>query len=254
MTKFEFVSAKPGLLVSVRNAEEALAALAGRADVIDVKEPNRGSLGAADRDTLSDIVRVVTGRAPVSAAMGELVEHIESPNGRGTQLRIDGVSLFKIGLANCAGFNDWPDRWRRTVATIASASSTDAAHPVAVVYADWQAAKSPSPREILGVAVEFDCPALLIDTWSKSSGSLFDHWPVAGVQRFLAEARSHDIAIALAGSLTGKSVLEAARLVPDLVAVRAAACDGGRQGTVSETRVRELKNVITTPSRDVPAI
>ena len=39
---------RPGLLVSVRSADEAIAALAGGADVIDVKEPNRGALGAAD--------------------------------------------------------------------------------------------------------------------------------------------------------------------------------------------------------------
>ena len=37
-----------GLLVSVRDAAEAELALAGGADVIDVKEPNRGSLGAAE--------------------------------------------------------------------------------------------------------------------------------------------------------------------------------------------------------------
>ena len=36
-----------GLLVSVRSASEARVALAAGVDVIDVKEPNRGSLGAA---------------------------------------------------------------------------------------------------------------------------------------------------------------------------------------------------------------
>ena len=36
-----------GLLVSVRNVEEALAALEGGASLIDVKEPSRGPLGRA---------------------------------------------------------------------------------------------------------------------------------------------------------------------------------------------------------------
>ena len=40
------------LLVSVRNGQEAEAALAGGAHVIDVKEPARGSLGRADETTL----------------------------------------------------------------------------------------------------------------------------------------------------------------------------------------------------------
>jgi len=35
----------PGLLVSVRSADEVDDALAGGADLIDVKEPSRGALG-----------------------------------------------------------------------------------------------------------------------------------------------------------------------------------------------------------------
>jgi uncharacterized protein (UPF0264 family) len=36
------------LLVSVANAAEARTALEGDADIIDVKDPSRGSLGMAD--------------------------------------------------------------------------------------------------------------------------------------------------------------------------------------------------------------
>src|SRR5690242_18461623 len=60
------------LLVSVRSAAEAQAALTGGASLIDVKEPARGSLGRADAATLTDVLRMVAGRRPVSAALGEL--------------------------------------------------------------------------------------------------------------------------------------------------------------------------------------
>src|SRR5436309_16136851 len=73
-----FAFEKPGLLVSVRSSEEAIAALEGGADIIDVKEPRRGSLGAADPGTVSEIIRVINRRAPVTAAFGELVELSES--------------------------------------------------------------------------------------------------------------------------------------------------------------------------------
>ena len=62
------------LLVSVRDASEALAALAGGADIIDVKEPTRGSLGMADGDAVAGVVEAVGERVPVSAALGELCE------------------------------------------------------------------------------------------------------------------------------------------------------------------------------------
>ena len=62
-----------GLLVSVRSAAEARIALEAGADLIDVKEPRRGALGAADPAVWKDVCRAVAGRVPVSVALGELV-------------------------------------------------------------------------------------------------------------------------------------------------------------------------------------
>src|SRR6476620_4190786 len=115
MIKLKLSNDTPGLLVSVRSAVEALAALAGGADVIDVKEPSQGSLGAADDNTISAVVRAVAGRAPVSAALGELVDLIGSPNGEGARPLVDGVSLFKTGLARCGSLSDWQTHWQRAV-------------------------------------------------------------------------------------------------------------------------------------------
>ena len=58
------------LLVSVRSAAEAEAALSGGASVIDVKEPTRGALGRADDAVIADVVRSPAGRrsAPPSAS------------------------------------------------------------------------------------------------------------------------------------------------------------------------------------------
>jgi (5-formylfuran-3-yl)methyl phosphate synthase len=232
----------PGLLVSVRSAAEALTALEAGADVIDVKEPNRGSLGAADFKTLAEIVQVVEGRSPVTAAMGELVD-INAANSAAPQTKAipSGVSLFKIGLAGCAELPNWQARWRDAVVALRGLAEGSAPQPVAVVYADWQAAHAPPPNDVSHAAVELHCPALLIDTWDKSAGGLFDHWPIDDLQAFLNRARSHDLIIVLAGSLLGESFNLAVQLAPHLVAVRTAACDAGRNGTISAARVRELK-------------
>ena len=238
----------------MRSATEALAALAGGADVIDVKEPHHGSLGAADDAIISAVVQAVAGRAPVSAAFGELIDLTISSNGDGTRALVKGISLFKLGLARCKALNDWQTCWQHVLATMMSNSSKGNEQAVAVVYADWQAAQAPSPHEILSAAIHRCCPALLIDTWDKSAGTLFDHWRPSELQRFIAEVRLHDICLVLAGSLTGQSVITAARLGPDLVAVRTAACEGGRTGTVSEKKVRELKNALATSTRNMAVI
>jgi uncharacterized protein (UPF0264 family) len=113
--------------------------------------------------------------------------------------------------------------------------------PVAVAYADWQLADAPPPDDVLRAAIELGCPALLIDTWDKSSGSLFDHWPRGQLGDYLELPRSRGLIVVLAGSLAGEIIADAAALGPDLVAVRAAACEGGRGGAVSAELVRELK-------------
>ena len=51
------------LLVSVANATEASAALAGGADLIDAKDPLAGALGAVPIAVLAEIHAVVCGSA-----------------------------------------------------------------------------------------------------------------------------------------------------------------------------------------------
>jgi uncharacterized protein (UPF0264 family) len=227
----------PGLLVSVRDATEAIAALAGGADVIDVKEPDRGSLGPADITTIEAVVRAVNGRAAVTAAAGELLD-LPSSNFS----MPDGVALFKIGLAGCRGLSDWLARWKSAVQVL---SNRHPSRPVAVAYADWERADSPEPRHVLSAAVQFGCPALLIDTWDKSGGSLLDHWPASELASFVRKAQSHDLTVVLAGSLVGDSVVAAAQLQSNLIAVRTAACDAGRSSSVSSDRVRALRQTIS---------
>jgi (5-formylfuran-3-yl)methyl phosphate synthase len=243
MTNLEFSFAKPGLLVSVRNSAEALAALSGGADIIDVKEPNRGPLGAADSETISAVVRAVNGRATVTAALGELNDFIAEQTPARARPLPAGVSLFKIGLARCAAIPDWKAHWQQLIDSLDTVSD-EPARPVAVVYADWRAAESPPPESVLRAGIEFRCPALLIDTWKKSNGMLFDHWPAAALNDFLDEARSHNLIVVLAGSLTDHCFATALSLTPDLIAVRGAACDAGRMGTVTADRVRDLKLAI----------
>jgi uncharacterized protein (UPF0264 family) len=235
---------RPGLLVSVRDAREALAALEGGAHVIDVKEPNRGSLGAADSDTIAEVIRAVAGRAPVTAAAGELVDLIHSP----PKPMPDGLSLLKIGLAACRALPDWQSRWTEMIAALWPRPAANN-HAVAVAYADWRTANSPDPHDVLQLAVAMGAPSLLVDTWDKSAGTLFDHWPADDLASFMTTVHSHGIMLVLAGSLTGANVAAAAELQPDLVAIRTAACDSGRGGRVMRDRVAALDRELNAAQR-----
>jgi uncharacterized protein (UPF0264 family) len=246
MTEFAFPFNRPGLLVSVRNAAEALTALSAGADVIDVKDPSRGALGRADTDEIAAVVEAVAGRAPVTAALGELIELAELGTPRTVDAVPLGISLFKIGLAGCRDLKGWPQLWRRLIEQYSGCYDETRAKPVAVVYADWKLAHAPEPDQVLGAAIEIGCPALLIDTWSKASGSALDHWPQESMFPFIQRARKNELRIVLAGSLGAPQIPQAMAFEPDLIAVRGAACEGGRVSAVSHRKVKLLKQLVAS--------
>ena len=53
------------LLISVKNVEETLIALEAGVDIIDLKDPENGALGALDIATSKSILQVISGAAIV---------------------------------------------------------------------------------------------------------------------------------------------------------------------------------------------
>ena len=86
------------LLVSVANAAEARAALAGGADVIDAKNPLAGALGAVSADVMREIHATVAGRRLVTAAIGDAADETAIERAAGTFAGA-GVALVKVGFA-----------------------------------------------------------------------------------------------------------------------------------------------------------
>ncbi len=222
------------LLVSVRNAPEALLAVSGGADLVDVKEPARGPLGAADAATIEAIVGSVAGQRPVSAALGELSDGASLPSSLAGRL-----SFAKFGLAGSQGQPDWQDRWRRAIANLPAG-----VRPVAVVYADHRRARAPDPWAVFSAARELQCAALLVDTFDKSQGSLRDAMDAAALAELVAAARGAGMLSVLAGGMSLGEIAHWRSLSPDYFAVRGAACRGGRQGPLEEARVRRLAEVL----------
>ncbi len=223
----------PHLLVSVRDAAEAAAALAGGADLIDVKDPNRGSLGRADAATIAAVLQSVAGRVPVSAALGELRE---CPRiGVAADLP-DGLSFVKWGLSGLLT-KSWADR-------LDGAGANARLRTVTVAYADWMQADSPRPRDIVVNAVKRKLPAVLLDTFQKNGSMLLDWMSVDEITTLVRTCREAGVKVALAGSLTAAEIDRLRGARPDWFAVRGAACDGGRGGAISERCVRELAELV----------
>lgn len=233
------------LLVSVRSLDEAIDAFEAGADLIDLKEPAAGSLGRVSSVVAIEVARQLGSRVPVSMALGELTgiggkAYLASPAGHSDADGIPaGVCFAKLGLSGCAIIDDWPSRWAAAVARLPASCA-----PVAVIYADWQSARAPSPEAVLAQAVSVGCSALLIDTFSKEAGALFEHLPPSHIARLVKFARLQGLVTVLAGSLTLATAPLALQLHPDYLAVRGAVCEGSRVARLMPAKVRQWKTIV----------
>ncbi len=223
------------LLVSVRSAVEAQAAVAGGASIVDVKEPSQGPLGRAPYSVWRAVRDIVPPSIPVSVALGELTEWCEGEPWDIPRGSWSGVGFCKLGLSHAPP--NWRERWQSLRRRLGESTSPSLAW-VAVVYTDWQSAQAPDPDAVIEAATAMnECRGVLFDTFDKSRGTeIDDNW-----KDRIALVRASGRFVALAGSLDAGAIARLGRLEADIFAVRGAACRGGnRHAAIDPERVARL--------------
>lgn len=225
------------LLVSVADASEARIALEGDADIIDVKDPSRGSLGAADAAVLREIVNVVATARPISAALGDAEDEraVEEAARVAATNRLAYVKLGFAGVADSIAVERLVEAAVRGVRSVSASAGV-----VAVAYADFARAESASPERVIEAAERARAVGVLLDTARKDGGALFDLMDQVLVGRWVRLAHEAALTVALAGSLTAGDLASVRALGADIAGVRGAACEGGRTGRISRERVASL--------------
>jgi uncharacterized protein (UPF0264 family) len=209
------------LLVSVISAEEARRALAGGADIIDVKDPGEGALGAPSPRILSAVVREVGAAAPVSVALGDLpnLPHTAALAARGAAL--SGSDYVKVGLRGV----------RELEAAVALMRAVaDAVQPttavIAAAYGDAESLDPPAlaPRWLPELVGRAGISGALVDTFVKDGRGLYGWLSDSELSDLIARTHRAGASFAVAGQLT----LDQLRRVPaDVVGVRSVVCRGG---------------------------
>lgn len=246
------------LLISVRDADEAGIALAGGCDIIDLKEPHAGSLGACTLEVMQEVIDEVAGRVPVSAACGELVEH-----GDEFQLLKNlplGLQLAKLGPAHClskvVSSAELPQdqlHWTSRLRAGWNALPRDVGR-VAVAYADWRDCFAPNPMDQLEMAAECGCDFFLVDTYRKTR-SILQVQPLDVLAQWMQQATTLGMKTVLAGSLQiGDIPAVTRRFRPDVIAVRGAVCDRNRTGSICLDRVRKLRACLMQVDQEMATI
>lgn len=216
------------LLVSVRDVPEALAAVAGGADLIDLKEPNTGALGALPLHVVREVVQSLcaAGHAhPVSATVGDWP--LDARDAVLEQVRATaacGVDVVKVGIPRGDG------------ATALLAALAGSPAPVVPVFFGDDGLD----EALLALACWLPFPALMLDTADKRTGSLFDRLDAATVRHFITRVQGAGRLAGVAGSLRLAQAELLRELAPDYAGFRGALCEGGRGAALQPQRVHAL--------------
>jgi uncharacterized protein (UPF0264 family) len=216
------------LLASVRTEEEAVLAVGSGADIIDLKEPNAGALGALPLPLIETITaRVRTlGAMPVSATIGDLDDgEIGEMLQRVEATAATGVDFVKVGIARgpraLQALRELADQPARVVPLFLADDGID--------------------LDLVKAACVNGFPIVMVDTTDKRAGSLFDRVSLRTVQQMLAIVGDAGARCGLAGSLRFEHVILLRELRPAIAGFRGAICDGARTGKLVAEKVRSLR-------------
>ncbi|WP_434620804.1 (5-formylfuran-3-yl)methyl phosphate synthase [Azospirillum sp. B2RO_4] len=209
-----------GWLASIADAAEIALILPAAPDILDLKDPAAGALGAWDPEDIAHVVRdmaTMPGRPMLSATIGDQPMRPEAVVPAARLIAATGVDFVKIGFAPDGA----PDRCIDALAPLAK----DGAKLIAVFFADlWPSDPCCLPIDRLA-AVGFH--GAMLDTAGKRKG-LRHHWQDNQLGSFVCCARAHRLLTGLAGSLRVADIPALMALSPDYLGFRGALCGGER--------------------------
>lgn len=211
------------VLISPQNVAEAIVCLSAGAEIVDVKNPDEGSLGANFPWVIHEIKSLVKGRALLSATVGDVPFKPGTISQAALGAVTAGADYVKVGLYGITNAQE-------TYALMAAVKrAADMAKRevtvVACAYADASRIGAISPLDAIIPVKEAGCDGIMIDTAIKDGKSLFAHQDIDALKKFVETARALGLLTALAGSITREHLGQLALIGPDIIGVRGAVCE-----------------------------
>ncbi|HXY87844.1 MAG TPA: (5-formylfuran-3-yl)methyl phosphate synthase [Candidatus Acidoferrales bacterium] len=232
------------ILISPKNEAEAVEAVNGGADIIDVKNPSEGSLGANFPWVIKRIREIVPRSIDISATLGDFPHLPGSASLAALGAAVSGTNYIKIGLLGSKTFDNALFLMENVTKAV---KDYDPLIKVVVAgYADHERANTLDPMILPHIAERSGCDLIMVDTLIKDGKRLFDFMDVKACRSFVERGHAYGLQVALAGSVKKEDVSTLTELGADVVGIRGAACSGGDRfgGTIKAEYVRNLKLLV----------
>ncbi len=216
---------------------------------IDLKNPDAGSLGAADADVARQVAASLSsssysGVRLTSAAAGELRDDPQSS----ALMLAQYFPLVKVGLAGLGGSGQWQAQFQELALQLHQAG----AQLVPVIYADYGQCNAPAPQTILDCVAALEARKidetgsryLLVDTFTKRGERLLDWLDETELTTLMQRASQIGRQTVLAGSLALSDLPKLLKLPMSAIAVRGAVCSGDRRSGLCEQKVQQWLQLV----------
>jgi dihydroneopterin aldolase len=219
------------LLASVRDPGEAEMAIGAGADIVDLKDPRAGALGALAPETIDACIRATGGRVQVSATIGDLPLEGERVRAAVLETAARGVDYVKLGLFSQGDAEHCLE---------GLAPFTPEIRLILVLFAD-----ALPEFDAVGLAARIGAAGVMLDTLGKTGVSLPDLVSPDKLVALVGSARARRLMIGFAGSLGASHVPELLAPDPDILGFRGALCrDGKRDQPLDPARLARIRALI----------
>ncbi len=218
------------LLISVKNAEEALDAMHAGADFIDLKDPAVGALGSLDDAVSLQAVRAVNQQAMVSATVGDAHESLEALLALILRKSDLGVDIVKLPASSLPMHADG-------CFALAELIQRHQLKLIAVMFAEQPIEWAWIPK-----LAKMGFYGVMLDTADKQH-HLLTAVDTDTIRTFVRSCETHHLHAGLAGALRLEYLSELTLHYPSYIGFRSGVCrDNMRQNNLLPHLVKEIKD------------
>lgn len=232
---------KTSLLISADNKRE-IKKIKNYVDIIDLKNPKEGALGAWKKEDIEEIISLYKGKVMISATLGNLTNLNEIKKKVNLFENLD-LDYLKIGF-----FNDSVINAKETLRYFKNCNFKTKL--VAVLFSE--------NKKIINFALNnFDffkkskINTILLDTKNKNSLGTLEIFSDDFLINFIESGKNKKINIGIAGKIKIVNLNRLLLLKPDLVGIRGSACiSSNRESAISIRLIKKINSYFTDEIRN----
>lgn len=220
------------LLISVTTVQEAQLAIENGVDIIDLKDPNAGALGALPLSQIETVVAYVNGEKPISATIGDLPMQAELIFDSVIRLASTKVDFIKIGFFQTEDYQPVLDKLKTITAK--------GVRLVAVLFAEFEYSDN-----LIHAIKNAGFSGIMLDTAQKNGATFMYYLTAIKCKKIAKKVLNFEMSFGLAGSLQLQHIVAVKRFNPTYMGFRGGVCaDNVRISSLNAGKIKAIRDAL----------